>query len=97
MDVVSNYTDFLSVFMALIIVGVAVKLALESQSDKTYEIAGKNYSRQKVHTAVMLGLMGLVIQIVSNSIKALDGKSLLFDEKILAAYLVAILVMASKK
>jgi len=97
MDVITHYTEYLSLFMALIIAGVAVKLALENKTDKTYEIAGKAYSRQKVHTVAMLGLMGIVIQTVSNSIEVMNGSSLLFDEKILAAYAVAILVMATKK
>lgn len=97
MDIIANYTDFLSTFMALIIGGVAVKLALENKSEKTYTIADKQYSRQKVHTAGMLGLMGIVIQVVSNSMKTLDGSSLLMNEKILAAYAVAILIMVTKK
>jgi hypothetical protein len=50
-----------------------------------------------VHTAATLALMGTVIQLVSNSMKALDGRSLLLDEKILAAYALAFAVMVFKK
>lgn len=97
MEIVSHYSEFLSIFISLIIAGVAVKLALAEKSEKTYEIHGKIYSRDKVHTAAMLGLLGIVIQIVSDSMKILDGRSLILDEKILAAYALAIMVMVFKK
>lgn len=97
MEIVSHYSEFLSIFISLIIAGVAIKLALAEKSEKTYEINGKLFSRDKVHTAAMLGLLGVVIQVVSDTMKVLDGRSLILDEKILAAYAVAIMVMVFKK
>ena len=97
MDVLSFHSDFLSVFMALIIVGTAIKLALQEPNGQNYQIGDKTFSKQKVHTAATLALMGTVIQLVSNSMKALDGRTLLLDEKILAAYGLAFAVMVFKK
>ncbi len=97
MDVASHYSEYLSVFISLIIAGVAIKLALAEKSDKKYEINGKLYSRDKVHTAAMLGFLGIAIQLVSDAMKVLDGRSLLLDEKIIGAYAVAILVMVFRK
>jgi hypothetical protein len=97
MDVIFFYSDFLSLFLAMIIVGTAIKLALQEPNGKTYQIGEKTYGRQKVHTAATLALLGVVIQTVSNSVETLDGRSLLLDEKILAAYGLAFAVMVFKK
>lgn len=97
MDTTTFYSDYLSIFISLIIAGIAFKLAIQEQNNKTYQIGNKEYSKQKVHTAATLGLMGVVIQIVSNTMKTLDGSQLLLDEKIIGAYAFAILVMVFKK
>lgn len=97
MDVLNAYSSFLSTFMALIIAGTGLKLAIEDKSDKTYTIGNKEYNRQKVHTAATLGLMGIVIQVVSNTMKMMDGSQLLLDDKILGAYAFAFLIMVMKK
>lgn len=97
MDVASYHSEYLSTFIALIIAGVALKYALSEPSGKTYEFNGKFYARDKVHNAATLLLLGAVIQIVSDSMKALDGKSLILDEKIIAAYGIAIATMVFKK
>ncbi|MCB1583065.1 MAG: hypothetical protein KDI92_08375 [Xanthomonadales bacterium] len=97
MDVANHYSEFLSTFIALIIAGVAIKFALSEKSGKNYELNGKLYSKDKVHNVATLALLGVVIQLVSDSIKVLDGKPLILDEKILAAYGIAIATMVFKK
>lgn len=91
------YSEYLSLFIALIIAGVAIKLALQQPDGKQYEFNGRFYPRQKVHAGAMLLLLGVVLQIVSDTVDALNGKQLLLDEKIMAAYAAAILVMAFRK
>jgi len=83
--------------MSLIVAGMALKLALQKPNNQTYQIGDKEVSKQTVHTAVGLVLMGAVIQVVSNSMQTLNGKTLLMDEKILAAYVFGVLVMVMKK
>ncbi len=97
MDSLSLYSDLLGLFMALIVAGMGLKLALQKPNNQTYQIGDKQISKQKAHTAAALALMGVVIQLVSNTMKVLDGRSLLFDEKILAAYAFALMVMIMKK
>jgi hypothetical protein len=79
------------------VAGTGLKLALQQPNHQTYQFGEKDYSKQKVHTTATLALMGVVIQVVSNSMQTLDGRTLLLDEKILAAYGFAIMVMIMKK
>lgn len=97
MGVLSFHSEFLSLFMSLIVAGTALKLALQEKSNKTYRLGDKEINRQKAHTAAMLALMGGVIQVVSNSMQTLDGRTLLLDEKIIGAYAFALAVMIMKK
>ncbi len=97
MDTVNLYSEYLSLFLALIIAGTGLKLALQKPNNKTYRVGDKDISRQKVHSAAMLGLLGIVIQTVSNTVEILDGKQLLFDEKIIGAYAFALMVMIIRK
>ncbi len=97
MDTVNLYGEFLTLFLSLIIAGTGLNLALQKPSNKTYRLGDKDVSRQKVHTAGMLALLGIVIQVVSDSIGALNGKELLLDEKIIGAYAFALAVMIMKK
>lgn len=76
---------------------MGLKLALQKQNNHTYQFGDKEISKQKVHTAAALALMGMVIQLVSNSMQQLDGRTLLLDEKILTAYAFGIAVMIMKK
>lgn len=91
------YSEYLSLFIALIIAGVAIKQALQQPDGKQYEINGRFFSRQKIHAAGMLLLLGVVLQLVSDTVEMLNGKQLLLDEKIMAAYAVAILTMVFRK
>lgn len=91
------YSEYLSLFIALIIAGVAIKLAVQQPDGRLYEFNGRFYPRQKVHAAATLLLLGVVLQIVSDTVKFLDEKQLLLDEKIIAAYAASILVMAFRK
>ena len=97
MTTLSFYSEYLSLFMSLIVAGTALKLALQESDNQTYQMGDKNISKQKVHTAATLILMGVVIQLVSNSMEQLDGRTLLLDEKILTAYAFGIAVMIMKK
>ncbi len=97
MDTVNLYSEYLSLFMSLIIAGTGLKLALQKPNHKTYQISGQFIPRQKVHTAVTLLILGAVIQIVSNSMEVLNGRQLLLDEKIIGAYVFALAVMIMKK
>ncbi|GEM_PF-2134704 len=97
MDVFSFNSEFLSLFMSLIVAGTGLKLALQEPRHETYQWGDKTFNKQKVHTAGMLALLGVVIQTVSNAMQVLDGRQLLFDEKILAAYAFSIAVMIMKK
>ncbi|MCX7554913.1 hypothetical protein OS175_13620 [Marinicella sp. S1101] len=97
MDALPFYSEYLSLFMSLIVAGTGLKLALQQQSNKTYRIGEKEINRQKAHTAAMLVLMGGVIQTVSDTMQMLDGRTLLLDEKILAAYVFSLAVMVMKK
>ncbi len=97
MDVLNLYSEYLSLFMSLIVAGFGLKLALQQPNGQTYQIGDNNYAKQKVHTAATLIMLGVVIQIVSDSMKSLDGRQLLLDEKILSAYAFALLVMIMKK
>ena len=83
--------------MSLIVAGTGLKLAMQQTNHKTYQLGDKEISKQKTHTAATLALMGVVIQVVSDTMQGLDGRTLLLDEKILAAYGFAILVMIMKK
>ncbi len=96
MDLIHHYSEFLGLFMALIVAGTGLKFALQQNNHQTYQIGDKSISKQKVHTAATLLLLGVVIQLVSDSMQALDGRQLLLDEKILAAYAFALLVMVFK-
>ncbi|VAW44812.1 hypothetical protein MNBD_GAMMA02-1805 [hydrothermal vent metagenome] len=62
MDSLSFYSDFLGLFMALIVAGMGLKLALQKQNNQTYKIGDKEISKQKAHTAAALAMMGVVIQ-----------------------------------
>ncbi|MGJ8664689.1 MAG: hypothetical protein ACSHWU_13620 [Marinicella sp.] len=97
METLNYYSGFLSTFMALIVAGFGLKLALEEKSNRTYQIGDKEYNRQKVHTAITLGFLGVVIQVVSDTMKGLDGSQLLLDEKIIGAYAFALSVLVMKK
>ncbi len=97
MDTVPFYSEYLSLFMSLIVAGTGLKLALQEQNNETYQLGDKQISKQKAHTAAMLALLGVVIQTVSNTMQSLDGRTLLLDEKILAAYAMSIMVMIMKK
>lgn len=97
MDALSYYSEYLSLFMSLIVAGTALKLALQTPNNQTYQIGDKEISKQKTHTAATLAVMGVVIQLVSNTMQSLDGRSLLLDEKILAAYAFGLAVMIMKK
>ena len=97
MESLAFYSDYLSLFMSLIVAGMALKLALQKPNNQTYQIGDKNISKQTVHTAVGLILMGIVIQVVSNSMQNIAGSTLLQDEKILAAYAFGLLVMIMKR
>lgn len=97
MDTVNLYSEYLSLFLSLIIAGTGLNLAFQKQNNKTYRLGDKDVSRQKVHTAGMLALLGMVIQVVSNSMETLNGRQLLLDEKIIGAYAFALAVMIMKK
>ncbi len=97
MDTVNLYSEYLSLFLSLIIAGTGLKLALQKPNNKTYQLGDKDVSKQKVHTAAMLGVLGIVIQVVSNSMETLNGQSLLLDEKIIGAYAFVLAVMIMKK
>lgn len=97
MEVASFHSEFLSLFMSLIVAGTALKLAIQERSNKTYRIGDKEINKQKAHTAAMLAMMGGVIQVVSDSMQALDGRTLLLDDKIIGAYAFALAVMVMKK
>ena len=97
MDVASHYSEYLSLFIALIVAGMGLKLAFKQSNIQTYRIGDKDYSKQKVHTTATLLLLGLVIQLVSNSMEYLDGRTLLLDQKILAAYAFCFFVLVMRK
>ena len=96
MDVFSFNSEFLSLFISLIVAGTGLKLALQEAKPESYQWGDKHFNKQKVHTAGMLVLLGVVIQTVSNTMKLLDGRQLLLDEKILAAYAFSIVVLIMK-
>jgi len=97
MDTLHLYSNLLSIFMSLIIAGTGLKLAMTQNNHKTYQFGEKEFSQQKVHTIATLGLLGIVIQIVADTMKTLDGQQLLLDEKILAAYAFSLAVLIFKK
>ena len=97
MDVLNHYSDLLTLFLSLVVAGTAVRLALQEPNHKTYQWGDKEISKQKVHTGVLLIVLGLVIQLVANSVESLSGKQLILDEKVLAAYAFALMVMVMKK
>ncbi len=97
MDTLSFHSEYLSLFISLIIAGTGLNLALQEHSNKTYRIGNKEINQQKAHTAAMLAVLGIVIQVVSNAMQSLDGRTLLLDEKILGAYAFVLAVMIIKK
>ena len=97
MDALSYYSEYLSLFMSLVVAGTGLKLALQQPNEQTYQIGDKVISKQKAHTAATLAVIGVVIQLVSNTMQSLDGRTLLLDEKILAAYAFGFAVMIMKK
>jgi len=97
MDVISFHSEFLSLFISLIVAGTGLKLAFQKQDNNTYSVGDKEISKQKAHTAATLIFLGMVIQTVSNTMESLDGRTLLLDEKIIAAYAFSIMVMIMKK
>lgn len=97
MDSLNFYSEYLSLFLSLIIAGMGLKLAIQKPDHKTYQMGDKTYSRQKVHTTATLLFLGVVIQLVANTMVDLDGRELLLDEKVITAYAFALAVLIFKK
>jgi len=97
MEPVNLYSEYLSLFLSLVIAGTGLKLALQKHDPRTYHIGNHSCSRQKVHTTATLLFLGVVIQLVANAMADLDGRELLLDEKVLGAYAFSLAVLIFKK
>ncbi|WP_223789045.1 hypothetical protein [Marinicella meishanensis] len=96
MEATAFYSEYLSLFLSLVIAGTGLKLAIQKHDPKTYQVGDKSFSRQKVHTTATLLFLGVVIQLVANAMANLDGRELLLDEKVIGAYAFSLAVLIFK-
>ena len=98
MDVVFLYADFLKVFLALIVVGVSLKYRLVDPAKKEPIILmGKKFDRHQVTGFATIVFMGVVIQLVANTVKGLEDLSFFQDPIITTGFGVAFFILVTAK
>ena len=98
MDVISLYADFLKYFLALIVVGVSLKYRFVDPAKKEPMILmGKKVDRHQVTGFATIVFMGVVIQLVANTVKGLEDLSFFHDPVITTGFGVAFLILVTAK
>lgn len=98
MDVIHTHADILTYFMSLIVVGTAIKYRFVPPSQKEPIILmGKKFGRNQVTGFAVIAFMGVVFQLVSDTVQNLQGNSLLQDPVMIGGFVTAFLVLATAK
>lgn len=98
MDVIFLYADFLKYFLALIVVGVSLKYRFVDPAKKEpVYLMGKKFDRHKVTGFATIVFMGVVIQLVANTVKGLENLSFFQDPVIGAGFGAAFLILITAK
>ncbi|WP_179952021.1 hypothetical protein [Marinicella rhabdoformis] len=99
MDTLNTYADFLTYFMSLIVLGIAIKYRYISPSKKEpITLMGKQFGRNQVTGFATIVFMGVVIQLVSNTVGAMRDGSILQEPVMMGSFAAsfALLVTAKK-
>lgn len=98
MDVIYLYADFLKYFLALIVVGISLKYRFVDPSKKEPLILmGKKVGRHQVTGFATIVFMGVVIQLVANTVKGLEDLSFFEDPVITTSFGAAFLILVTAK
>lgn len=96
MDILNTHAEFLTYFMALIVVGTALKYRFKDPSKKEPIILmGKPFGRNQVTGFAVIVFMGAVIQLVSNTVKALNEGSMLQDPVMMGGFATAFAILVT--
>lgn len=98
MDILNTHADFLTYFLALIVLGTAVKYRFISPSKKEpIVLMGKQFGRNQVTGFVTIVFMGVVIQLVSNTVNAMRDGSILQEPVMMGSFATAFALLATAK
>lgn len=98
MDIFNTQADFLTYFMALIVVGTGIKYRYISPSKKEpITLMGKEFGRNQVTGFATVVFMGVVIQLVSNTVNALREGSILQEPVMMGSFAAAFAILATAK
>jgi len=98
MDVAFLYADFLKYFLALIVVGVSLKYRfIDPAKKEPVIIMGKPFGRNIVNGFSTVAFLGVVIQLVANTVNMLENLSLFKDPVIGAGFGAAFIILATAK
>jgi len=98
MDVVFLYADFLKYFLALIVVGVSLKYRFIDPSKKEpIVLMGKKVGRHQITGFATIAFLGVIIQLVANTVKGLEDLSFFQDPVITTGFGAAFLILVTAK
>lgn len=98
MDVVFLYADFLKYFLALIVIGVSLKYRFVDPAKKEPVILmGKQFGRHQINGFATVAFLGVVIQVVANTVQGLEDLSFFQDPVITTGFGAAFLILITAK
>ncbi|MCX7544387.1 hypothetical protein [Marinicella gelatinilytica] len=98
MDVVTLYAEFLKYFLALIVVGVSLKYRfVDPHKKEPVILMGKRFGRHQINGFGTVAFLGVVIQVVANTINGLQDLSVFQDPVIGAGFGTAFLILVTAK
>lgn len=96
MELINDYAFFIKLFFSCIVVGTAVKFALV-KNPADIQIGNKLIPKSKLTGFGMIVVLGIIIQIVSDSLYAFSKQTLLTDPMIMSAFAIAAAILIIKK
>lgn len=98
MDVVHLYAEFFKIFLVLVIIGVSLKYRfIDPHKKEPLILMGKKFNRHKINGVATVLLLGIVVQIVADTVKGLEDLSILNDPIITAGFGAAFLILVTAK
>ena len=98
MDILNTQADFLTYFLSLIVLGTGIKYRYISPSKKEpITLMGKQFSRNQITGFATIIFLGVVIQLVSNTVNALRDGSILQEPVMMGSFAAAFALLATAK